>query len=105
MAGSERSGPLAATAALFEGRPWRSPHALGATRPPSSWSSPSRELCRSTRGRLTPVEHDRAVARTSHLPHLLAVLIAGRLAEAPPTHLALSGQGVRDVRGWPAATR
>jgi prephenate dehydrogenase len=37
------------------------------------------------------------VARTSHLPHLLAVLVAGRLAGAPTDHLALSGQGVRDV--------
>ena len=32
---------------------------------------------------LPPEEHDRAVARTSHLPHLLAVLVAGRLADAP----------------------
>ena len=47
--------------------------------------------------RLSPVEHDRAVARTSHLPHLLAVLTAGQLAEALPEHLSLSGQGVRDV--------
>jgi prephenate dehydrogenase len=47
--------------------------------------------------RLSPEEHDAAVARTSHLPHLLSVLVAGRLAEAPADHLALSGQGVRDV--------
>jgi prephenate dehydrogenase len=37
------------------------------------------------------------VARTSHLPHLLAALVAGRLTDAPREHLALSGQGVRDV--------
>jgi prephenate dehydrogenase len=47
--------------------------------------------------RLTPDEHDKAVARTSHLPHLLAALAAGALADAPADHLALSGQGVRDV--------
>jgi prephenate dehydrogenase len=46
---------------------------------------------------MSPEEHDLAVARTSHLPHLLAVLVAGRLADAPTEHLALSGQGVRDV--------
>jgi prephenate dehydrogenase len=46
---------------------------------------------------LTPEEHDRAVARTSHVPHLLSVLAAARLAEGPENHLALSGQGVRDV--------
>ena len=37
------------------------------------------------------------MARTSHLPHLMASLVAGRLADAPADHLALSGQGVRDV--------
>jgi prephenate dehydrogenase len=37
------------------------------------------------------------VARTSHVPHLLAALVAGRLAGAPADHLALSGQGIRDV--------
>jgi prephenate dehydrogenase len=47
--------------------------------------------------RLSPVEHDAAVARTSHVPHLLASLAAGRLVDAPADHLALSGQGVRDV--------
>ena len=46
---------------------------------------------------MEPGEHDRAVARISHLPHLAAVLVAGRLAAAPAEHLALSGQGVRDV--------
>jgi prephenate dehydrogenase len=54
-------------------------------------------LCRATPVRLSPVEHDVAVARTSHLPHLLAVLAAGQLTNAVPEHLTLSGQGVRDV--------
>jgi prephenate dehydrogenase len=97
MAGSERSGPLAASAALFDGRPWAvTPH---------DTSDPARvrlveELAAACGGvpvRMTPEEHDHAVARTSHLPHLLAVLTAARLAGAPPEHLALSGQGVRDV--------
>ncbi len=97
MAGSERSGPLAASAALFDGRPW-------AVTPHQDSSGDAVELVlalvRATGAspvRLSPDEHDRAVARTSHLPHLLASLVAGRLAEAPPGHLALSGQGVRDV--------
>jgi prephenate dehydrogenase len=46
---------------------------------------------------LTPEEHDLAVARISHLPHLMAALTAGLLRDAPASHLALSGQGVRDV--------
>ncbi|WP_447645816.1 prephenate dehydrogenase/arogenate dehydrogenase family protein [Nocardioides zeae] len=41
MAGSERSGPLAASASLFGGRPWAvTPHP-GPSRKPSSASSPS----------------------------------------------------------------
>ncbi|HEX5918838.1 MAG TPA: prephenate dehydrogenase dimerization domain-containing protein, partial [Nocardioides sp.] len=31
------------------------------------------------------------------VPHLLASLVAARLADAPEGHLALTGQGVRDV--------
>jgi len=97
MAGSERSGPLAANAALFDGRPWAvTPHPSSARRAVALVEGLVR-LCGAVPVRLSPEEHDRAVARTSHLPHLLAVLVAGRLADAPPEHLALSGQGVRDV--------
>jgi prephenate dehydrogenase len=97
MAGSERSGPLAASAALFDGRPWAiTPHVHSAPEAVGLVESLAR-LCGAEPVRLSPVEHDRAVARTSHLPHLLAVLTAGPLAEAQPDHLSLSGQGVRDV--------
>ncbi|WP_372727903.1 prephenate dehydrogenase [Nocardioides sp.] len=97
MAGSERSGPLAASAALFDGRPWAvAPH--GSADPDAvALVEELARLCGAVPVRLTPEEHDLAVARTSHLPHLLAVLVAGRLADAPQAHLALSGQGVRDV--------
>ncbi len=97
MAGSERSGPLTASATLFEGRPWAvtphetsTPAALAAVRALVA-------LCGGVEVLLTPEEHDLAVARTSHLPHLMAALVAGRLAGASADHLALSGQGVRDV--------
>ena len=97
MAGSERSGPLAATAALFDGRPWAvAPHTHSAPEAVALVEALAR-ICGAEPVRLSPVEHDRAVARTSHLPHLLAVLTAGQLAEALPEHLSLSGQGVRDV--------
>ena len=97
MAGSERSGPLAATATLFDGRPWAvTPHVHSSPDAVALVESLAR-LCGAEPIRLSPVEHDRAVARTSHLPHLLAVLTAGQLAEAQPEHLSLSGQGVRDV--------
>ena len=97
LAGSERSGPLAASASLFDGRPWAiTPHE---TAEPAAVNL-VRELasvCGGTPVELSPREHDQAVARTSHLPHLLAALVAGRLTDAPADHLLLSGQGVRDV--------
>ncbi len=97
MAGSERSGPLAANAGLFDGRPWAiTPHD-GSDPDAVELVTALAELCGAVPLVMSPAEHDLAVARTSHLPHLLASLVAGRLAEAPPEHLALSGQGVRDV--------
>jgi prephenate dehydrogenase len=97
MAGSEQSGPLGASAGLFDGRPWAiAPH--DGTDPGAvALVMALVALCGAVPVTLSPEEHDRAVARTSHLPHLLASLVAGRLAEAPSDHLALSGQGVRDV--------
>src|SRR5215213_1104137 len=97
MAGSERSGPLAASASLFDGRPWAvTPHDGSCPDAIAAVTALVR-ACGGTPLRFGPEEHDQAVARTSHLPHLLAVLVAGRLAGAPAEHLALSGQGVRDV--------
>ncbi len=97
MAGSERSGPLAASSVLFEGRPWAvAPHATSAPEAVAVVTALV-EACGATPFTFTPEEHDQAVARTSHLPHVVAALVAGTLADAPASHLALSGQGVRDV--------
>jgi len=97
MAGSERSGPLAASAALFDGRPWAvTPHD-GSDPDAVELVEQLATLCGAVPVRLTPAEHDRAVAHTSHVPHLLSSLVAGQLLDAPREHLSLSGQGVRDV--------
>jgi prephenate dehydrogenase len=97
MAGSERSGPLAASSVLFDGRPWAiAPHATSSPDAVALVTALA-EACGATPFTFTPEEHDEAVARTSHLPHVLAALVAGRLVDAPRQHLALSGQGVRDV--------
>ncbi len=97
MAGSERSGPLAGSAALFEGRPWAiTPHDTSDPRAVGVVEALVR-TCGGVPIRLSPAEHDKAVARVSHVPHLVSALVAGRLAAAPPDHLLLSGQGVRDV--------
>ncbi|MEP7089316.1 MAG: prephenate dehydrogenase [Nocardioidaceae bacterium] len=97
MAGSERSGPFAATESLFDGRPWAVVPHEGADAAAVELVTELARVCGATPVTFSPDEHDEAVARTSHLPHLLAALTAGRLTDAPRTHLALSGQGVRDV--------
>jgi len=48
----------------------------------------------STVVRRTPVEHDQALARTSHLPHLVAAALAGSLQ---PADLELAASGFRDT--------
>jgi prephenate dehydrogenase len=97
MAGSERSGPLAASSVLFDGRPWAvAPHATSSPEAVALVTALV-EACGATPFRFSPEEHDQAVARTSHLPHVVAALVAGSLSGAPAEHLVLSGQGVRDV--------
>jgi prephenate dehydrogenase len=97
LAGRERSGPAAARADLFLGRPW--------AYCPTADTSPEAvetllgliKLCGAEAVRIDAGEHDRAVAVVSHAPHVTSVAVAARLAEASETALALAGQGVRDV--------
>lgn len=97
MAGSERSGPLAASAALFDGRPWAiTPHE-GSEPGVVALVEALARMCGAVALTMSPRAHDEAVARTSHLPHLMAAVVAAQLADADPAQLALSGQGVRDV--------
>ncbi len=97
MAGSERSGPLAASSVLFEGRPWAiTPHPAAAEHSVATVRALA-ELCGGVALVIDPDDHDAAVARMSHLPYLLSVLVASPLRGAPAEHLALAGQGVRDV--------
>lgn len=97
MAGTERSGPLTATADLFVGRPWAiAPH--GGSDPEAILLVESLvRLVGAVPKRFDPEDHDEAVARISHLPHLMAAVVAGGLVGAPDRHVELSGPGVRDV--------
>ncbi len=97
LAGSERSGPLAASARLFEGRPWAVTSHETSSGEAQAVVVELATLCGATPFFFSPEEHDAAVARTSHVPHVVAALMAGALADAPAAHLSLSGQGVRDV--------
>lgn len=97
MAGSERSGPLASAADLFDGRTWAIVAAPDSDADAVETAEALAALCGAVVVRLSPEEHDLAVARISHLPHVVAAITAAQLGDAPAEHLALSGQGVRDV--------
>lgn len=91
MAGSEQSGPEAADGAIFRGRPCvlcptpdTDKDALAAVR--SMWEAMGAAVCE-----MTADEHDRQVAAVSHLPHLLAVLLAHTADDMGPLDLASSG--------------
>ena len=91
MAGSERSGPAAATADLFRGRPCvlcpdadTDDAALAAVT--ELWQGLGAVL-----HTMTPEQHDRQVAAVSHLPHLLAVLLARTADDLGPLDLASTG--------------
>ncbi len=97
MAGRERSGPTAARADLFAGRPWV---IAGSDHSSAEAVLAVRQLA--TDLGATPLamearEHDAAVAVVSHVPQVVASLVAARLTDAPAAALDLSGQGLRDV--------
>lgn len=97
MAGSERSGPMASAADLFDGRTWAVVRRDDTDQAAVDVVERLARVCGASVVHMSSHDHDLAVARVSHLPHVLAALTAGRLATAPSDHLALSGQGVRDV--------
>lgn len=97
MSGKERSGPMAATADLFVGRPWvltPTPETAHATL--ARVESLAR-LCGAKPLTMNPDAHDAAVALVSHAPHIVAALMAARLADAAESAVALAGPGVADV--------
>ncbi|MFF4826851.1 prephenate dehydrogenase [Streptomyces sp. NPDC001312] len=97
MSGREKSGPLAATGDLFEGRPW----VLTPTRETDTEVlNLALELvshCRAVPVVMDADAHDRAVALVSHMPHLVSSLVAARLKNAEDAAVRLCGQGIRDV--------
>lgn len=96
LAGSEKNGPAAASADLFEGRvvvvtptERTAPQAVAGIA--ELWESQGARVLT-----MSPAAHDTALARTSHLPHL----IASALAAATPAELLPLTAG-----GWQDATR
>jgi prephenate dehydrogenase len=103
LSGRERSGPAAARADLFLGRPWvicptaDNPEAAVAAVAALAAACGAEPLLASA------AEHDRWVALVSHAPHVVSAAMAARLASSSDGALALAGQGLRDVTRIAAA--
>ncbi|KNB49624.1 prephenate dehydrogenase [Streptomyces caatingaensis] len=97
MAGRERSGPLAASADLFEGRPWVLTPTRDTDTEVLNIALELVALCRAVPVVMDADAHDRAVALVSHTPQLVSSMVAARLEDADETAVRLCGQGIRDV--------
>jgi prephenate dehydrogenase len=97
LSGRERSGPAAARAELFLGRPWVI--CPGPQTAPAAVAAVTGLVgcCRAEVVRLSVQEHDEWVALVSHAPHVVAAAMAAQLTGAPAGALGLAGQGLRDV--------
>lgn len=97
LAGRERSGPLAARADLFKGRPWALTPSRLTSNAAFDRAAELVALCEAVPVVVPSRVHDQAVALTSHVPHLVASLMAARLQNGPAEMSRLVGQGLRDV--------
>lgn len=97
LAGRERGGAISARADIFVGRPWVvCRHDETSAADLALVEGLALDLG-ATPLEMTPEDHDRAVALVSHVPQLVASLLAGRFVDAPDSSLRLAGQGVRDT--------
>ena len=95
MAGGETTGASLATRTMFHGATW----VLTSDEAARGDIARMEEIVRSLGANplvLTAEDHDAAVARVSHLPHVLAAALM-RLAEDDPATLRLAGTGFRDL--------
>ena len=97
MAGREIGGAGSARADLFQGRSW-------ILTPTADVDPASRalvleviELLGAAPIELSALDHDRAVAKISHLPQIASSLIAKQLTGTPSEWMELAGQGLRDT--------
>jgi len=97
VAGRERSGPAAAHSDLFVGRPWvltptpaAAPDAIDDVRALAL-------ACGAIPVEMSADDHDAALATVSHLPHVVASLLAAQLVAASRQTVALGGAGLHDT--------
>ena len=97
MAGREVSGVISARPDLFQARPFVVvPHERTAPRAISLLRLVASEIG-AVVSVMGPTDHDAAVAAVSHVPQLIASLLAQTLLEPTDQALSLAGQGLRDT--------
>lgn len=96
MAGREVGGAESARADLFRGRPWII-DSEGVDLDVIDKASELIELLGGHKIDLNSAEHDQAVALVSHLPQLVASLLAKQLLGSEERWLDLAGAGLRDT--------
>ena len=94
IAGSEKNGPTAAHAELFKGKltilcPFENTPSWALDKVAAFWQAIGARI-----EKLSPDEHDKIFAFTSHLPHLIAYALAGLLE---PRHAQFTAGGFRDT--------
>ena len=97
MAGREKSGAIAAQSDLFTARPWV---ICSDEDTPADRLGEVIAMAEDTGAsvlHLDPRIHDAAVAKVSHVPQIVASLVASQLRHAPLEEISLAGQGLRDV--------
>ena len=97
MAGREIGGPESARSDLFVGRPWIYTPTSDCDTDVLAVVVELIATVGASAIRMTPDEHDSAVALISHLPQISASLLAQQLLSGGEDWLALAGQGVRDT--------
>jgi prephenate dehydrogenase len=97
VAGRERSGPAAAHADLFVGRPWVVTSTAAAAKQAVVDVTALAHACGAVPVLMTADAHDAALATVSHLPHLVASLLAAQLVTSDEATVALGGTGLHDT--------
>ncbi|MGH8889529.1 MAG: prephenate dehydrogenase [Acidothermaceae bacterium] len=97
VAGRERSGPAAAHGDLFAGRPWVVTPTPVSTRDAINDVKALIAACGAIAVEMDADDHDAALAVVSHLPHVVAALLAAQLVGADDATVALGGSGLHDT--------
>ena len=97
MAGKELSGPEAATAELFVGRPWALCPSAETADATLAAARAVAEQCGAVPLELPAADHDAAVALASHLPQVAASAVAAVLLAHAGGEVRLAGPGLQDT--------